>query len=103
VPVVSVVDTNCDPDVVDWIIPGNDDALRAIRRAGIHILHAIHQRLIFRRQPHSVEAARVRLELSYHYHLPPFITIRMTPAWHRAPALGAPNPTPTVPALTSNY
>jgi len=29
--VVSVVDTNCDPDVVDWIIPGNDDALRAIR------------------------------------------------------------------------
>ena len=28
---VSVVDTNCDPDVVDWIIPGNDDALRAIR------------------------------------------------------------------------
>jgi small subunit ribosomal protein S2 len=26
-----VVDTNCDPDVVDWIIPGNDDALRAIR------------------------------------------------------------------------
>jgi len=31
VPVVSVVDTNCDPDVVEWIIPGNDDALRAIR------------------------------------------------------------------------
>src|SRR5215469_579885 len=31
VPVVSVVDTNCDPDMVDWIIPGNDDALRAIR------------------------------------------------------------------------
>src|SRR6266481_1015750 len=28
---VLVVDTNCDPDVVDWIIPGNDDALRAIR------------------------------------------------------------------------
>ena len=31
VPVVAVVDTNCDPDVVDWVIPGNDDALRAIR------------------------------------------------------------------------
>src|SRR3989441_6678256 len=31
VPVVSVVDTNCNPDLVDWIIPGNDDALRAIR------------------------------------------------------------------------
>ena len=31
VPVVAVVDTNSDPDQVDWIIPGNDDALRAIR------------------------------------------------------------------------
>jgi small subunit ribosomal protein S2 len=31
VPVVSIVDTNCDPEVVDWVIPGNDDALRAIR------------------------------------------------------------------------
>lgn len=30
-PVVAVVDTNCDPDVVDFIIPGNDDAIRAIR------------------------------------------------------------------------
>ncbi len=31
IPVVAIVDTNCDPDVVDWVIPGNDDALRAIR------------------------------------------------------------------------
>jgi small subunit ribosomal protein S2 len=31
IPVVAVVDTNCDPDVVDYVIPGNDDALRAIR------------------------------------------------------------------------
>jgi small subunit ribosomal protein S2 len=31
VPVVSVVDTNCDPDQVDWVIPGTDDALRAIK------------------------------------------------------------------------
>lgn len=31
IPVVGVVDTNCDPDVVDWVIPGNDDALRAIK------------------------------------------------------------------------
>ncbi|MBI1738280.1 MAG: 30S ribosomal protein S2 [Acidobacteria bacterium] len=31
VPVVAIVDTNSDPDVVDWVIPGNDDALRAIR------------------------------------------------------------------------
>ncbi|MEN6545217.1 MAG: 30S ribosomal protein S2 [Armatimonadia bacterium] len=31
IPVVAIVDTNCDPDVVDYVIPGNDDAIRAIR------------------------------------------------------------------------
>jgi len=31
IPVVAVVDTNCDPDVVDYPIPGNDDAIRAIK------------------------------------------------------------------------
>ena len=31
VPVIAVVDTNCDPDDIDYIIPGNDDAIRAIR------------------------------------------------------------------------
>jgi len=31
IPVVAVVDTNCDPDVIDYIIPGNDDAIRAIK------------------------------------------------------------------------
>jgi small subunit ribosomal protein S2 len=31
VPVVAIVDTNCDPDEVDYVIPGNDDAIRAIK------------------------------------------------------------------------
>jgi small subunit ribosomal protein S2 len=31
IPVVAVVDTNCDPSEVDYVIPGNDDALRALR------------------------------------------------------------------------
>jgi small subunit ribosomal protein S2 len=31
IPIVAIVDTNCDPDEVDYIIPGNDDAIRAIR------------------------------------------------------------------------
>src|SRR5262249_38157074 len=31
IPVIGIVDTNCDPDEVDLVIPGNDDALRAIR------------------------------------------------------------------------
>ncbi|HSV72295.1 MAG TPA: 30S ribosomal protein S2 [Chthonomonadales bacterium] len=31
IPVVAIVDTNCDPDLVDYVIPGNDDAIRAIK------------------------------------------------------------------------
>ncbi len=31
IPVVAIVDTNCDPDCIDYVIPGNDDAIRAIR------------------------------------------------------------------------
>jgi len=31
IPIVGVVDTNCDPDVIEYVIPGNDDAIRAIR------------------------------------------------------------------------
>jgi small subunit ribosomal protein S2 len=31
IPIVAVVDTNCDPDLIDYVIPGNDDAIRAIR------------------------------------------------------------------------
>jgi small subunit ribosomal protein S2 len=31
IPIVAVTDTNCDPDVIDYIIPGNDDAIRAIK------------------------------------------------------------------------
>ncbi|SCY13069.1 30S ribosomal protein S2 [Alkaliphilus peptidifermentans] len=31
IPVISIVDTNCDPDEVDYVIPGNDDAIRAVK------------------------------------------------------------------------
>ncbi|MBO5981355.1 MAG: 30S ribosomal protein S2 [Clostridia bacterium] len=31
IPVVAIVDTNCDPDCIDYVIPGNDDAIRAIK------------------------------------------------------------------------
>ena len=41
IPVVAVVDTNCDPDQVDWVIPGNDDALRAIRLFTTKIADAV--------------------------------------------------------------
>jgi len=41
VPVVAIVDTNCNPDLVDWVIPGNDDALRAIRLFTSKIAEAV--------------------------------------------------------------
>jgi len=41
IPVIGVVDTNCDPDEVDYVIPGNDDALRSIRLFAAGISDAI--------------------------------------------------------------
>ncbi len=40
IPIVAVVDSNCDPDLIDYIIPGNDDAIRAIKLFAIHIADA---------------------------------------------------------------
>jgi len=40
IPIVAIVDTNCDPDEVDFIIPGNDDAIRAIRLLSSRIADA---------------------------------------------------------------
>jgi small subunit ribosomal protein S2 len=41
IPIVAIVDTNCDPDMVDYVIPGNDDAIRAIRLVTGKIAEAI--------------------------------------------------------------
>jgi small subunit ribosomal protein S2 len=41
IPVVAIVDTNCNPDVIDYIIPGNDDAIRAIRLISSKMADAI--------------------------------------------------------------
>jgi small subunit ribosomal protein S2 len=40
-PVIAIVDTNCDPDEVDHVIPGNDDALRAIRLFAANVADAV--------------------------------------------------------------
>jgi len=41
IPVIGIVDTNCDPDEVDYVIPGNDDALRSIRLFASKMAEAI--------------------------------------------------------------
>ena len=73
IPIVSIVDTNCDPDDVDYIIPGNDDAIRSIRLISSRIANACiegKKRLNEKQQAESdkktedaVETAEVRPEL----------------------------------------
>ncbi len=41
IPVVAITDTNCDPDGIDYVIPGNDDALRSIRLISANIAEAV--------------------------------------------------------------
>ena len=41
IPVIGIVDTNADPDEVDYVIPGNDDALRAIRLFASRVADAV--------------------------------------------------------------
>src|SRR6516225_11935664 len=57
IPVIGVVDTNCDPDEVDLVIPGNDDALRAIRLFASRIADAV---IAGRDMKQSVDAERSR-------------------------------------------
>ncbi len=41
IPIVAIVDTNCDPDEIDYVIPGNDDAIRAVKLLTAKIADAI--------------------------------------------------------------
>jgi small subunit ribosomal protein S2 len=61
IPVVAVVDTNCDPDFVDYPIPGNDDAIRAIKLFTSRIADSVMegQATIEGRGAEAFEAARV--------------------------------------------
>ena len=43
IPIVAIVDTNCDPDEVDYVIPGNDDAIRAIRLIASTMANAVQE------------------------------------------------------------
>ena len=55
IPIVSIADTNCDPDLIDYIIPGNDDAIRAIRLICSKIADACIE-------GHSIAEERLRAE-----------------------------------------
>ncbi|MGH2436872.1 MAG: 30S ribosomal protein S2 [bacterium] len=55
IPVVAIIDTNCDPDEVDYPIPGNDDAIRAVRLITSRIANAALEGLEERRKREVVE------------------------------------------------
>jgi small subunit ribosomal protein S2 len=57
IPVVAIVDTNCDPDEVDYVIPGNDDAIRAIKLISNKIADAILEVRQVETEGEEVEAA----------------------------------------------
>ena len=67
IPIIAIVDTNCNPDEIDYIIPGNDDAIRAIRLITSKIADACdagRQRLEEKRQAEADKETEVEAEIT---------------------------------------
>ena len=58
IPIIAIVDTNCDPDEIDYVIPGNDDAIRAINLITKIMADAVVAGLQSRPQPEEQVAAK---------------------------------------------
>jgi len=61
IPIVAIVDTNCDPDDIDYVIPGNDDAIRTIRLVTARLADAVIEGM-HERQATSLDGAGVSAE-----------------------------------------
>lgn len=61
IPIVAVVDTNCDPDEIDYVIPGNDDAIRAIKLLAAKMSNAVMEgrEAIAKEAQQAAEAAKI--------------------------------------------
>ena len=67
IPIIAIVDTNCDPDDVDFVIPGNDDAIRAIRLITSKIANACiegKERLAEKQQAEADKEAEAETEVT---------------------------------------
>ncbi|HEX9284688.1 MAG TPA: 30S ribosomal protein S2 [Nitrospirales bacterium] len=66
IPVIAIVDTNCDPDGIDYLIPGNDDAIRSVKLVTSKVADAVIEGLHLRAQradeekPGTLSAAEMR-------------------------------------------
>src|SRR5216117_3727099 len=84
IPLVAIVDTNCDPDLVDYPVAGNDDAIRSVRL----VLSVITQTIIQARAEYEARYARRK-------------QAEETPAAESAPAIAAESVSTTTPAATT--
>ncbi|GIR37374.1 MAG: hypothetical protein CM15mP49_27590 [Actinomycetota bacterium] len=57
IPVIAVVDTNCDPDVIDFVIPGNDDAIRSGELMCRIISEAVEEGQLIRSKKYGSQSA----------------------------------------------
>jgi small subunit ribosomal protein S2 len=65
IPIVAIVDTNCDPDDIDYIIPGNDDAIRAIRLISSRISDAcIEGRELYEERKQAASDKQIEKDLT---------------------------------------
>lgn len=64
IPIVALVDTNCDPDVIDYPIPSNDDAIRAIKLITSRIADAVLEGLTVREYAQKAELEAGEMEVS---------------------------------------
>ena len=62
IPIVALVDTNCDPDDIDYVIPGNDDAIRAIRLISSKVSEAAAEGKSILNKKNEEEAAKAAAE-----------------------------------------
>ena len=64
IPLVGIVDTNCDPDDVDYVIPANDDAIRAVKLIADKIADAVNEAKGMKKDdmPEEVEETEVKVE-----------------------------------------
>ncbi|MGE5300872.1 MAG: 30S ribosomal protein S2, partial [Acidobacteriota bacterium] len=62
IPIVAVVDTNCDPDEIDYVVPGNDDAIRAIKLLTSKIANAVVEGRAALTKETEQEAEKARAE-----------------------------------------
>jgi small subunit ribosomal protein S2 len=64
IPIIAVVDTNCDPDDIDYVIPGNDDAIRAIRLFASRMADACIEGKALHQEKQSAESDKSDTEVA---------------------------------------